>query len=495
MQVRAWSGWLAVLICLVTGRLPAVDDLAWQNPLPGRETKYLYGETDSTYAYLEYLPGGYDEDPAKEWPLILALHGGARQGPVPWGITAEQIEEDVQEPIHMTRGGRHFKAIILNPVNVPVPNATWVPWRISAFLYHALGKYRIDRRRIYVIGGSGGGYGCYNIVHGANRLIAAIVPCPGYTKGWPVERFHLLTDVSIWAHTGNQDVGFRDSQERDFTNFGIFLGSSNLLRDGNPLAEIDRTAHWAGDHWEWTDGIGVTAPGGGSYPHEKHYSLFANRGHDTWWPAFGNQAMWDWMFRQIRPVTGAPGFDSTPPLTAELGVPYTYIIVATGTPAPTLHLTGAPSWLTLTGNILSGTPTTAGYTSPESPGWISCINLIARNRSGPDCERPFRICVSGTEPLTPPKITNTAPAVATVGIPYSYTIAATGYPAPVYQVTGNPEWLVLVGDVLSGTPTGAGPTGPITIRADNNGTHSNSQTFTIDVHAAAAPSEVRKSEP
>jgi uncharacterized protein (TIGR03382 family) len=83
-----------------------------------------------------------------------------------------------------------------------------------------------------------------------------------------------------------------------------------------------------------------------------------------------------------------------------------------------------------------------------------------------------------------PSITSFAPDTATVGVPYVYTITATGNPAPTFSVGGNPSWLTLSGSALSGTPTvsDVGTTGTITVTATNS-EGSDQQTFQIEVVA------------
>ena len=85
-----------------------------------------------------------------------------------------------------------------------------------------------------------------------------------------------------------------------------------------------------------------------------------------------------------------------------------------------------------------------------------------------------------------PLITSAATTSATVGQLYSYTILTTGTPTPALSVTGQPAWLTLSGNVLSGTPTSSdiGTTGTITITATNGVGTSATQSFTIAVQAA-----------
>lgn len=58
------------------------------------------------------------------------------------------------------------------------------------------------------------------------------------------------------------------------------------------------------------------------------------------------------------------------------------------------------------------------------------------------------------------------PLTAVAGTPFTHTITVAGSPDPTLTTTGLPEWLDLVGGVLSGTPPAAGSF-PFTLTADN----------------------------
>lgn len=178
-------------------------------------------------------------------------------------------------------------------------------------------------------------------------------------------------------------------------------------------------------------------------------------------------------------VRAAPDITSTAPPTATVGQQYTYTVVATGTPTPMIMVSGLPAsgWLVQSGTngeILSGTPQSTDV------GLTGVITVTAMNGVSPDDMQMFQIDVQEA-----PDITSTPPPTATVGVQYTYTIAATGTPPPTFSVSGNPAWLQLAGNVLSGTPNmvDAGPTAPITVTAMNGVTPDDTQTFTVTVNA------------
>jgi large repetitive protein len=186
---------------------------------------------------------------------------------------------------------------------------------------------------------------------------------------------------------------------------------------------------------------------------------------------------------QIDVAGVAPAITSTPGSTVTVFDTYTYTIVATGDPAPTFSVSGEPSWLTLAGNVLSGTPG-AGDIGPTGN-----ITITAENGQSPDATQTFQISVQGIAP----DITSTPVTSVRSGDPYSYTVEADGTPAPTLQVTSTlPSWLSFdsATGVLSGTPNySTDQTYNITITASNGWTPVATQSFTLLVEARSGGSD------
>jgi|GEM_PF-1885028 len=102
-----------------------------------------------------------------------------------------------------------------------------------------------------------------------------------------------------------------------------------------------------------------------------------------------------------------PQITSSPGTTAIDGFLYQYNVITTGTPAPSLSASALPAWLTLNGNSLSGTPTSAdiGQTQP--------ITLTATNGALPDATQTFSITVTAAP--TGPVLSLSAPAMINEG--------------------------------------------------------------------------------
>ena len=166
------------------------------------------------------------------------------------------------------------------------------------------------------------------------------------------------------------------------------------------------------------------------------------------------------------------------------GTSDSFAILGTALPAATYSETGAlPSGVTLSASgVLSGAPAIgSGGTYP--------ITITASNGVAPDYSQAFTLTVD-----QPPAITSANQVTFTTGVAGSFTMTATGYPAPTFSWTGGLPSVIQLSSagVLSGTPVaGDGGTWPILVKAaSTTGTATQSFTLTID----EAPSFTSASE-
>jgi N-acetylneuraminic acid mutarotase len=151
-----------------------------------------------------------------------------------------------------------------------------------------------------------------------------------------------------------------------------------------------------------------------------------------------------------------------------------FTVTATGFPAPTFSETGAlPAGITLnpTTGVLSGTATATG----NFP-----ITLTASNGVLPNATQNFTLTIG-----QPPAIISANNTAFTVSTPSSFTVTATGFPAPTFTETGTlPSGVTLTSvGVLSGTPAlGTVGTYPITITASNGVGTNATQNFTLTIN-------------
>ncbi len=179
-------------------------------------------------------------------------------------------------------------------------------------------------------------------------------------------------------------------------------------------------------------------------------------------------------------VTGvAPLFSSDDHTTFTALSAGSFQLVASGAPAPTFSLSGAPAWLSINGsNQLVGTP-------PLNTGnTIVQFDVIATNGVSPDATQPFTLTVTGVAPLFSSDDHTTFTALSAG----SFQLVASGAPAPSFSLSGAPAWLSInASNQLVGTPplNTSNTIVPFTIIASNGVSPDATQPFTLTVSGVA----------
>lgn len=154
-------------------------------------------QTDShhPFYYVEYLPKDYD--PAKEYPLVLFLHGAG-----------ERVQDPHQAMFHgymkyVREQGKEYPFIFIAPQCIG--NAYWGSYTesLSAFLDFILETYAVDRRRVYLTGLSMGGTGTWMFAMARPNTFAAIMPVCGSGIYWNVAN---LLKTPIYMVHGDCDT-------------------------------------------------------------------------------------------------------------------------------------------------------------------------------------------------------------------------------------------------------------------------------------------------
>lgn len=169
-------------------------------------------------------------------------------------------------------------------------------------------------------------------------------------------------------------------------------------------------------------------------------------------------------------VTQAPTITSAASTTFTQGSAGSFTVTAGGTPAPTISEAGTlPSGVTFDPitDKLSGTPTQEG---------VFAITFTAANGVGSDAVQSFTLTVDA-----PPLITSADEATFVDHVAGTFTVSATGTPAPTIVKWGTlPPGVSFAAGVLSGTPTQTG-TYEVTFTASNGIGANNVQQFTLNV--------------
>jgi hypothetical protein len=177
----------------------------------------------------------------------------------------------------------------------------------------------------------------------------------------------------------------------------------------------------------------------------------------------------------------APTITSTNSATFTAGTAGSFTLTATGFPGPTFSESGSlPTGLSFNSStgVLSGTPS-------AGTGGTYVVTFTASNGVGQQASQSFTITIKQA-----PAITSANSATFTVGTAGSFSLSATGFPAPTFGETGSlPAGLTFNSStgVLSGTPSaGAGGSYSVTLTASNGVGQQVSQNFTITIDQAAA---------
>ena len=183
--------------------------------------------------YRFYKPLNFD--PAKTYPLVLSLHGGAPR----------QHFEDLLEPF--APGFAYGIGRLVSPETQSThPAFIVVPWsgssgwiasnleRVMRLLDSLRAEFKIDPKRIYVTGQSMGGSGTWEILAAHPTVFAAAIPVCGWGEAATAKK---IKDIPIWAIHGNTDTLVPVAGSREMVRALVKAG-------GKPIYwEYDRTSH------------------------------------------------------------------------------------------------------------------------------------------------------------------------------------------------------------------------------------------------------------
>lgn len=202
------------------------------------------------YKYTLTLPEGYDADKAKEWPLVVFLHGAGERGD-----NLELLKK--HGPPKLIAAGKKIPAIVVSP-QVPT-GEFWNPHGVKALVDQVKKDYRVDAKRVYLTGISMGGFGTFDTITAYPDVFAAAIPiCGG--AGINVVKFAPLKDLPIWIFHGGKDPTV-------------------------PVAYTEMAEKW------------FKRNGGGG---NVKVTIYPEALHDSWTQTYDNEEVWTWLFQQVR---------------------------------------------------------------------------------------------------------------------------------------------------------------------------------------------------
>jgi hypothetical protein len=176
-------------------------------------------------------------------------------------------------------------------------------------------------------------------------------------------------------------------------------------------------------------------------------------------------------------VNQAPAITSANTTSFTVGSAGSFTVTATGTPTPSLAVSGSlPAGVTFVDNG-NGTGTLSGTPAAGTAGSYA-LTFTASNGVLPNGTQAFTLNVN-----QPPAITSAASTTFTVGTASSFTVTTTGFPTPTVSQTGTlPTGVTFTPatSVLGGTPTQTGAF-PIVFNASNGIPPNATQNFTLNV--------------
>lgn len=215
--------------------------------------------------YQVYLP--YEYNPAKEWPVILFLHGAGERGTDGLRQTEVGLGRAIRE------NPRRFPAIVVLP-QAPTDSI----WRGSvaegalAALERSIRGFHGDRSRLYLAGLSMGGYGVWTLALQRPAMFAAVIAVCG---GLPPAHFKQPgvagNDADSYLNVVRRLAG---------TPAWLFHGAADSVVPVTESRRLHAAFNQAGSPVYYTEYPGV--------------------GHNSWDPAFSDPMLWDWLFTQRR---------------------------------------------------------------------------------------------------------------------------------------------------------------------------------------------------
>lgn len=202
--------------------------------------------------YLLHLPPGYWDEPARQWPLVLFLHGRGERGDNINVVRKYGIAKMVDE-----KSDSDFIAISPQcPLAYEWPDLTTT---LAQLVEQAMTHLPVDPDRVYLTGLSMGSRGGWLLAvdnpdrFAALALICGRIPTPDF-----LDRVIILKDKPIWIFHGAKD----------------------------PVVPVDNS-----------EKIAATLQAAGGNP---RLTIYPEADHDAWTETYNNPELYTWLFAHQR---------------------------------------------------------------------------------------------------------------------------------------------------------------------------------------------------
>lgn len=196
-------------------------------------------DQDNIKEYLRFVPPGYNDDPNREWPLMLWLHGAGARGTEALGLL-----DKGGPPSRLNNNSAPFIPQLNEFIVIsPRVTTTWTfgdaQAEIDALVDAHVARFRIDPERLIITGQSMGGFGLYAQVRNHPNKYAAAVPLCGNSS--------LVRDIAeqfahlpFWIFHDEGDLTILVEESDDFFAALNEAGAQNVkysrLKDSEPNA-------------------------------------------------------------------------------------------------------------------------------------------------------------------------------------------------------------------------------------------------------------------
>jgi predicted peptidase len=243
------------------------------------------------------LPAGYNAAHAREYPLVVFLHGASQTQYLKGFYSIGLGQYDYPDWLYLYQATRSNAFRAARHCFVLVPQQSGVPWdasRVAGDIEEMITSYKIDVTRLYILGWSMGGFGLFDVADACfstyARTFAAAVPMTGYYTGPVVVSDNMKEHTSIWAWCGDGDTetAIADTLARyeAISDYAIAHDGSETDLGTRSITANDAT--YIVDELETTWG-GMTVA---------RHSLMVGQGHYIQKLVFDDPVMIDWLFAQ-----------------------------------------------------------------------------------------------------------------------------------------------------------------------------------------------------
>jgi predicted peptidase len=229
---------------------------------PGRFSRRTYTEHGTVYQYQVFLP--HDYDPARTWPVVVALHGSGEKGSDGMRQIRVGVGPIVQEQADS------FPAVVIFPQVPSTGQGVRYAPAMARLIDVVVHEVNGDPNRVYLTGISFGGVLAWLIARERPDRFAALVPISA-----PL----VIQDGDRGTRLSQADADAEEARVLRSTPVWIFQGARDPVVHATDTRARVKTFGQAGVTVKYTEYSGP---------------------HEIWDTAYRTPELWRWLFAQHR---------------------------------------------------------------------------------------------------------------------------------------------------------------------------------------------------